>query len=301
MADVVPALLEAIQAGFKNRLSADSKIRRITNRIRDGTARDTDIHGFAERVGELLSKSLTDTITADVLPNGQFYYNIAQRIIEPTLLENYSLVNAVASQIQLQLDAKKRIGLQPVTPDFPSGRINGLISKIAESESYDKAVRWLKEPIINNSEAFADDFIKENAYTRARSGLRVRIIRKVAAGCCDWCEEMAGAYDYGEEPPDIYRRHEYCRCTVTFESGRSRQDVWSKKQWEADADTLKKRRNMTTDTMTAEERRNAIEQREKDALISQIMTATGYSRETARYIANLSPEKIRKELAKGRR
>ena len=43
---------------------------------------------------------------------------------------------------------------------------------------------------------------------------------------------MAGRYEYGEEPDDIYRRHDNCDCTVTFENGRKRQDVWSKREWE---------------------------------------------------------------------
>jgi len=44
---------------------------------------------------------------------------------------------------------------------------------------------------------------------------------------------MAGRFEYGEEPDDIYRRHDNCDCTVTFENGRKRQDVWSKREWEA--------------------------------------------------------------------
>ena len=44
---------------------------------------------------------------------------------------------------------------------------------------------------------------------------------------------MAGRYEYGEEPDDVYRRHDNCGCTVTFENGRKRQDVWSKREWEA--------------------------------------------------------------------
>lgn len=301
MTDVVPALLDSIQNAFREKLSTDAKIKRITNRIRDGTAKESDIHGYAERVGEILSKSYIDTLTPDALPNGQFYYNIAQRIVEPTLRENHGLVNAVAIRIQEQLDARKGIGIKPITAEFPSGRINGLISKITESETFESAIRWLKEPIVNNSEAFADDFMQENALTRARSGMRVRIVRKVAPGCCPWCDAMAGSYDYGSEPDNIYRRHEYCRCVVTFEAGRTNQNVWSKKQWESSPETLTERRRAGPDTMTAEERRQVIEQREKDALISQIMSVTGFSRETARDIANKSPEKIRKELAKGRR
>ena len=44
---------------------------------------------------------------------------------------------------------------------------------------------------------------------------------------------MAGRYEYYSEPKDVYRRHDNCGCSVTYENGRQRQDVWSKRTWEA--------------------------------------------------------------------
>ena len=44
---------------------------------------------------------------------------------------------------------------------------------------------------------------------------------------------MAGRYEYHSEPKDVYRRHDNCGCSVTYENGRKRQDVWSKREWEA--------------------------------------------------------------------
>ncbi|MBR3419307.1 MAG: hypothetical protein IKG82_11505 [Oscillospiraceae bacterium] len=59
------------------------------------------------------------------------------------------------------------------------------------------------------------------------------ITRKTDGKCCEWCDKMAGRFEYGAEPDDIYRRHDNCDCTVTFENGRKRQYVWSKREWEA--------------------------------------------------------------------
>jgi len=56
--------------------------------------------------------------------------------------------------------------------------------------------------------------------------------RQTDGSCCKWCTKIAGRYDYGKAPEDIFKRHDNCTCTVTFESGRFRQDVWSKKSWE---------------------------------------------------------------------
>ena len=47
---------------------------------------------------------------------------------------------------------------------------------------------------------------------------------------------MAGRYEYGSEPKNVYRRHDNCGCMVTYENGRKRQNVWSKKTWEVPAD-----------------------------------------------------------------
>lgn len=63
--------------------------------------------------------------------------------------------------------------------------------------------------------------------------MKCYITRKTDGKCCEWCMDVAGRYRYGEEPDDIYRRHDNCDCTVTFENGRKRQDVWSKREWEA--------------------------------------------------------------------
>ncbi|MGB4091665.1 MAG: hypothetical protein WBK46_06940 [Ruminococcus flavefaciens] len=43
---------------------------------------------------------------------------------------------------------------------------------------------------------------------------------------------IAGRCVYGEEPHDVYRRHDNCGCSVIYENGRQRQDVWSKRTWE---------------------------------------------------------------------
>ena len=48
---------------------------------------------------------------------------------------------------------------------------------------------------------------------------------------CKWCTNLAGRYEYGQEPDDVYRRHDNCGCTVTYENGRERQNVWTKKKW----------------------------------------------------------------------
>lgn len=226
MSDIVPELLKAIETDFQSMMMKDRNILAITKRIRDGTAKSADIHAYSARAGELLSKSLKNNMTPDALPDGRLYWNIADRIVRPTLQNNYNLVNDIATDVQKIVDAKGGIGLGTVKADFPDLRIKDLIEKMVEDEDFAK---WLGEPIINNSEAFADDFMRANASARDEVGLKTYIVRTSEYRACEWCENLAGRYEYGHEPDEVYARHEFCRCSVTFESEKGRQNVWTKK------------------------------------------------------------------------
>lgn len=299
--DVVPMLNEQIQSSFKNYCLRDRRLTQISARIRDGTANQIDAHDYAEHLGENLSRALVNNLTPDNLPNGTLYYNIAQRTVIPGLEENYNIINDIASDIQAIADAKAQIGLSAAKADFPTSRINGLIDKMTSDDIvFDQVVRWLGEPIINNSEAFFDDFVKANAEFRANVGLKATITRTVVSGCCEWCEAMAGTYDYGSEPPDIYKRHEFCRCSVTYQSKKTSQNVWSKRTWESSPEELERRENIgKVSQMSVQERLSRIEQIERDRVIADYVSRTGYSRRTAaRATLKKDPQQIEAEIKK---
>ena len=75
--------------------------------------------------------------------------------------------------------------------------------------------------------------IRRGRFLHSRAGLKCWITLKIDGKCCEWCDKMACRFEYGAEPDDVYRRHDNCDCTVTFENERKRQDVWSKREWEA--------------------------------------------------------------------
>lgn len=77
-----------------------------------------------------------------------------------------------------------------------------------------------------------DDFVKENAEIRANVGLTETITREAIGGCCDWCSKLEGTYKYGEEPKDVYKKHDNCTCVVTAKTDKGYTDVWSKEQYE---------------------------------------------------------------------
>ena len=254
--DVVPVLNERIQTSFQSNVMKDRQIAQISKRIRDGTATFVDGHKYAERVGENLSKALVTNLNANTLPDSKLYYNIAKRTVTPALENNYNLTNDVAADIQKILDESAGIGHNAVRADFPKERIQGLIDKMtADGITLEEALVWLAEPIINNSEAFFDDFIDSNAKFRNDVGLKATLTRTADPKCCDWCAALEGTYDYDNAPEDIYRRHEYCRCTVTYQSGKKSQNVWTKKSWESTPEQLEERKTVgQQQTITPEER-----------------------------------------------
>ena len=80
------------------------------------------------------------------------------------------------------------------------------------------------------------------------------IVRTAAPECCVWCAKLSGVYDYNEVRDtgnDVFRRHERCRCTVTYRDNGTVQDVWSKKIYGADEKTLEQRAAYGLDTQKA--------------------------------------------------
>lgn len=95
--------------------------------------------------------------------------------------------------------------------------------------------KYLNEPIKNITQAYYDEFVKENAKSSAQVGIKTIVIRREIGRCCDWCHSLVGEYEYGEQPAEFFRRHDYCKCIVLFQSSKNKYiDVWSKKEFETE-------------------------------------------------------------------
>ena len=165
----------------------------------------------------------------------------------------------------------------------------------------EQAIKWLREPIINNSEAFFDDFVRANADFRTNVGLKATITRTVESGCCKWCEDLAGTYDYDSAPEEIYARHEFCRCSVTYQSKKTSQNVWTKKTWESSPEELDRRKSIGQQSeMTARERIEAVNQAYRDQNVRQFIDETGLTDRAYARRATLrkNPDQIAAEIKK---
>ena len=104
MEDITPDLLKKIQDDFNNQFDNNKVIAGLYEKVRDGTATYLEANEFAIEVGDILASAYKSNLSSDVLPDGRMYYNIAQRIIDPTMRNNYSLIADVTNQVQKSLN-----------------------------------------------------------------------------------------------------------------------------------------------------------------------------------------------------
>ena len=250
MEDVAPELLEEIQQVFKDLLATRPRIKALYSRIFRGDASYIQAQDYADEVGKALSQAFGTVLHGDVLPDGKMYYNIADRVLRPMLVEDYNLVAAAAEQVEKTLNARAGIGLKPLVADLDEERVQNIIEKVAAAEEFDSVAWMLQESVITNfSMCIVDETIRENARMHSNAGLHPKIIRKAESGCCKWCSGLQGTFDYPEDiPDDVFRRHNDCRCTVEYDpaDGRKERQNVHTKRWNSDADPdiIEQRRKM---------------------------------------------------------
>ena len=102
--DIVPKLLETIEKEFNEKTLSSSKIKKALKSLKDKKATYEDANEFAIEVGEILSDVFKANINIEVLPDGKMYYNIADRILSPTMNKNYNLISDFTVDIQTELN-----------------------------------------------------------------------------------------------------------------------------------------------------------------------------------------------------
>jgi hypothetical protein len=227
--DVLPKLLQEVKKEFELSYRESKIIRNAFATLEAKKATYKTANEFAIEIGEILSKALGASISADKLPNGKMYYNIAQRLLTDVLGRNHEIVSGYASDVQKNLNDKAKIGLKVQIPELNQDRIAGIVNRFASEDNFEDVMWLLGEPIVNFTQSIIDDSIRKNAEFHAKSGLSARIERRTAAKCCEWCQRLAGTYEYPSVPHDVYRRHQNCRCTVDYRTiDGKRQNVHTK-------------------------------------------------------------------------
>ncbi|WP_240622983.1 hypothetical protein [Streptococcus respiraculi] len=246
--DIVPNLLASIQADFEKAYGKSEVVAAAFEALKAKQATYKTVNDLAIEVGEILSEALGASLSADKLPDGKMYYNIAKRLLEETLGQNFELVSGYARDVQQLLNEKAGLGLKAQVPSLNQDKIDGLVNRLSTADDFE-SVKWLLgDPIVTFTQGIVDDAIQENVDFHAKVGLSPKIIRRHTGHCCDWCRNLAGVYNYPDVPKDVYRRHGNCRCTVDYKTGDGkRKNVWSKKWSKESADVLEQRKQINRD------------------------------------------------------
>lgn len=259
--DVLPKLLQEVKNEFELAFGESEIIRNAFATLEAKKATYKTANEFAIEIGEILSKALGASISADKLPNGKMYYNIAQRLLTDVLGRNHELVSGYASDVQKNLNQEAKIGMEVQVPELNRDRIAGIVNRFSSEENFEDVSWLLGEPIVNFTQSIIDDSIRKNAEFHHKAGLQPEIVRTSYFHCCEWCQEVEGNYKYPRVPKNVYRRHQHCRCTVDYDpkSGKI-QDVW-KKNWRKkdESDKIEIRKDINKNSQMSEVRKLALQ------------------------------------------
>jgi len=250
MDDISPELLKQIQEDFTE-LTAG-----IQEEVKSGRMSYEEAYGAAFEVGSMLSSAFNANINADVLPDGRMYFNIANKVVLPMLKEEHDLVSQAAVVAQQNANRAAGIGIRALPAEFDEDKAKGIIDRVS-SEPYDD-IKWiLDEPVKTFAKNVVDRTLQKNVEFQGQSGLHPKIVRRASAGACEWCQAVAGTYEYPDVPDDVYRRHANCDCVTEYVDGGKYQDVWSKKTYSEEERKL----NIQQRIESAEKRREEVQNR----------------------------------------
>lgn len=229
MTDIAPELLEKVQQSFEAETAG------LKEEIVNGVKSYEEAYAYAIQVGEALSKSFGVNITPEVLPDGMMYYNIADKVVRPMLQAEYELTSAAAVQAQRSANQAAGIGIKPLATDFDEDRAQGIIDRVS-SQPFEEVSWLLNEPVKSFSKNVVDQTLEKNVEFQGKSGLSPKIRRTANGETCEWCQAVAGTYEYPNVPKDVYRRHANCDCIVEYIEGGKYTDVHSKMTYNSKAE-----------------------------------------------------------------
>jgi len=238
--DAGKAALDAYRAAVKS----DKRIQALQTAIDGGRGTYAMAGALASRTGRVAGKAITNQIKTAAV-DGHLEKAAAAAILQPTMVENHRAVSAMVGAVQKTINKKAGLGLAPLIPGLNQDRIDGLADEIANAVDVLDLSQVLVSQIENASMSIVDDCAAENMEFQHGVGRHPKIIRIAEPKCCQWCEDLAGEYDYAQVKQtgnDVYRRHENCRCIVEFDpgSGSSMQNAHSKRM--VDRSTIERRK-----------------------------------------------------------
>lgn len=309
MSEFGDELLTEAERLFAEKLKSSKKIKSLAKAVRKGSTSYQVASEYSAEAGKLLSEALTEAL-------GDLAYiseEVARELLGPMLGYDHDVIAEVTRLVQQNMNMENGLGIGVKVPALDTNRIDGLVSKISSYQTYEEGKWVLKEPVVNFSMAVVDQAIRDNAEATSSLGLPAKIVRKAESHGfrtvkrgnksysyripCKWCAGLVGTYDYDDVKGtgnNVFRRHEGCRCEITYVNGTERRDVASKVSWTGDdarakAQAIQKR----ADELELEERIRAINRQDRQENIKKFMNATGYSAKTANILLNTYKDQVK--------
>lgn len=244
--DLIEKLKKEIADTFDDKLVNSKIVQEKAVKLSKKLASYIDANEISIESGKLLAQTLTEKISEELFENGKMSEEFAKGVIKPSIERNYEIVSGYTKDVQDSLNKKAGINIKSKRAKFNEERADNLCEKLAEKDFED--TKWLlDEPIVNNSQSIVDDTIKVNADFLSKSGLKETISRSTNGGCCEWCEEVSGTFDYEyvkewvrrDPKHNVFSRHRYCNCIISHTTEKGIKAV--NNQWNDNRHKKKKR------------------------------------------------------------
>lgn len=205
------AQFQAILDELNRRAALDPQLRQIMKKIEQGKADFSDTAQLSERASNLLGEVFGANV-ADIPAE------VREAVCTALLKDRYDSMNGTLAAVQEALDEPLGLHLTPQKAPFPSERVEQLAHSLVDPTVKPETIRRrANQPVATVAKSFHDDYIKTNARFRNRLGLKPTI-KRFGVGCCQWCAEVAGTYRFGEQPEDVFRRHDNCGCVIIYDT-----------------------------------------------------------------------------------
>jgi len=216
-----------LRAALDKKLAADPSLRAVVKRIKNGTATLTDSAEYARVLSHILGREVSANI---------FDLDDREGIVTQLLRDCYGDVNSIYAKTQTLLDEQAGIHIRPQQPDFPAERVDQFTHSLIDPTVAESVIkRRARAGCETITKSYHDDCIKENAQFRHDAGLKCYIVR-IGTKCCEWCSDVAGKYEFGDQPDGIFRRHDNCDCTIIYDGqvlrGKQNANGSRSKTWE---------------------------------------------------------------------
>lgn len=205
---------EDIEKEFKAAVDGDPKCQKLWKTIREGKGNYKTANKLAQQIGKDLGKTLVKHAPYEDINEWDLI-----DLLPKSLGLDHQMVADACREVQDNMNKKAGLGIKFQEPKFDMDRVTGLIKELEDHPVFTDIEKSFMDQLVNFSENVVDESIRDNAAIMAKSGIRTMVIRQAEFKACEWCQEVAGSYDYNDvkdKGNDVWRRHENCHCTIDY-------------------------------------------------------------------------------------